>query len=204
MKAEARSSWPSATQVTALRDEGGGDGTQARAHIRAHLIHEHLSLVRGVAHRFAGREQLDDLVQVGAIGLIKAADRFDPERGVPFAGYALPTVTGEIKRYLRDHGWPVRIPRREQELGRKVFASPLSDGEEHDPLGEHELELSESRALLAAALPTLDDRSRRILHLRYYCDLSQSGIAAELGMSQVQVSRLLARSLSQLRNEIGA
>lgn len=84
---------------------------------REQLIQQYLPLVRALARRFSGRgEQLDDLVQVGSIGLIKAIDRFDPERGVDLTAFAIPTVVGEIKRHFRDQGWPVRIPRRLQEL----------------------------------------------------------------------------------------
>lgn len=84
--------------------------------LRARAIEAWLPLVQHLARRFGGRgEQYDDLVQIGTIGLIKAVDRFDPQRGVDFAGYAIPTVTGEIKRYFRDRTWDVRVPRRLQE-----------------------------------------------------------------------------------------
>lgn len=76
-----------------------------------------MSLVRSLARRYASRgEQLDDLVQIGAIGLIKAIDRFDVERGVELTTYATPNIIGEIKRHFRDHGWAVRVPRGLQEL----------------------------------------------------------------------------------------
>jgi RNA polymerase sigma-B factor len=171
---------------------------------RGVLIEEHLSLARVLARRFAGGgEQLDDLVQVGAIGLIKAADRFDPGRGVPFAAYAVPTILGELRRHLRDRAWPVRVPRAAYADGMRVRSLPLSEAERRDPAGELELELGESRALIAAGIRALDERSRRILHLRFYAGLSQSGIAAELGLSQVHVSRLLRSSLDALRAELG-
>ena len=77
----------------------------------------HLPLVDHCARRFANRgEPLDDLVQVGTIGLIKSVDRFDTDRGVEFSTYATPTIIGEIKRYFRDKGWAIRVPRRLQEL----------------------------------------------------------------------------------------
>src|SRR5690349_13218066 len=88
-----------------------------RSRVRDELVRLHLPLVEHLARRFAGRgEPLDDLVQVGTIGLIKSVDRFDVDRGVEFSTYATPTVVGEIKRHFRDKGWAVRVPRRLQEL----------------------------------------------------------------------------------------
>ncbi|MDQ6779964.1 MAG: SigB/SigF/SigG family RNA polymerase sigma factor [Candidatus Eremiobacteraeota bacterium] len=89
--------------------------------IREELVVAHLNLVRYLAVRFANRgEALDDLIQVGTVGLIKAIDRFDTGRGVEFTTYATPTIIGEIKRYFRDKGWAVRVPRRLQELNLAV------------------------------------------------------------------------------------
>jgi RNA polymerase sigma-B factor len=83
---------------------------------RDRLIEEHLPLVVALARRYANRgERVEDLVQVGAIGLIEAADRFDPDRGVDFRAFAIPTIVGEIKRHLRDRASTIRLPRREQE-----------------------------------------------------------------------------------------
>ena len=80
---------------------------------RNRLIEEYLPLVRALARRYAGKtEQLDDLVQVGSIGLIKAIDRFDLDRGVELTTYAIPTILGELKRHFRDSGWSVHVPRR--------------------------------------------------------------------------------------------
>ena len=91
------------------------------AEAREQLIVSHLNLVRFLASKFKNRgESLDDLIQVGTIGLIKAIDRFDPERGLEFTTYATPTIMGEIKRHFRDKGWSVRVPRRLQELSSKV------------------------------------------------------------------------------------
>lgn len=90
-------------------------------HLRDELVVVHLNLVRFLAIRFANRgEPLDDLVQVGTVGLLKAIDRFDLERGVEFTTYATPTIVGEIKRYFRDKGWAVKVPRRLQELNLAV------------------------------------------------------------------------------------
>jgi RNA polymerase sigma-B factor len=84
---------------------------------RQQLIERYMSLVRSLARRYASRgEQLDDLIQIGAIGLIKAIDRFDINRGVELTTYATPNIIGEIKRHFRDHGWAVRVPRGMQEL----------------------------------------------------------------------------------------
>ena len=91
------------------------------AEARDQLIVNHINLVRFLASKFKNRgESLDDLIQVGTIGLIKAIDRFDPERGLEFTTYATPTIMGEIKRHFRDKGWSVRVPRRLQELSAKV------------------------------------------------------------------------------------
>jgi RNA polymerase sigma-B factor len=224
-------------------------GAPGRQRVRDQLVEMHLPLVEYLARRFAGRgEPLDDLVQVGTIGLIKAVDRFDTERGVEFSTYATPTVVGEIKRHFRDKGWTVRVPRRLQEL-RAALSSATSDltqamgrsptvaelaahlkiGEEEvleglesanaytavsieasdgegglsvaDTLGGEDLSLEgvEYRESIKPLLDSLPPRERRILMLRFFGNLTQSQIAAELGISQMHVSRLLARTLTQLR-----
>jgi RNA polymerase sigma-B factor len=222
---------------------------------REELIERYMSLVRSLARRYAYRgEQLDDLVQIGAIGLIKAIDRFDVDRGVELTTYATPNIIGEIKRHFRDKGWSVRVPRGLQELnvkvsklieqltvqlgrsptipelakaagveeeqvleaiesGRAYTSVSLSSGGgsdedgELDPLEslgtiEHEYEVSEDRALLAPGFKVLDERERKILHLRFFSGLTQSQIAAEIGISQMHVSRLIRRSLEKMRDEI--
>jgi RNA polymerase sigma-B factor len=94
------------------------------AGVRDELVLMHLNLVRYLAVRFANRgETLDDLIQVGTLGLIKAIDRFDTGRGVEFTTYATPTIIGEIKRHFRDKGWAVKVPRRLQELNLAVNRS---------------------------------------------------------------------------------
>ena len=222
---------------------------------REELIERYMSLVRSLARRYAYRgEQLDDLIQIGAIGLIKAIDRFDVERGVELTTYATPNIIGEIKRHFRDKGWSVRVPRGLQELnvqvsklieqltvqlgrsptipelakaagveeeqvlealesGRAYSSISLSTGGgsdedgELDPLEslgtiEHEYEVSEDRAVLAPGFKVLDERERKILHLRFFSGLTQSQIAAEIGISQMHVSRLIRRSLEKIREEI--
>jgi RNA polymerase sigma-B factor len=223
----------------------------ARGPIRDELVQGHLPLVEYLARRFAGRgEPLDDLIQVATIGLIKAVDRFDPERGVEFSTYATPTIAGEIKRHFRDKGWAVRVPRRLQELklsltrasadltqqlGRAPTVAELathlnlseedvleglesahaystvsldapdSDDDEGpavaDSLGmvDEALEGVEYRESLKPLLEALPPREKRILVLRFFSGMTQSQIAAELGISQMHVSRLLARTLAQLR-----
>jgi RNA polymerase sigma-B factor len=225
---------------------------------REQLIEQYMSLVRSLARRYSYRgEQLEDLVQIGAIGLIKAIDRFDLNRGVELTTYATPNIIGEIKRHFRDRGWSVRVPRGLQELnvqlsrlieqltvqlgrsptigelaeaagvteeevlealesGRAYSSLSLSGGGggsddegELDPLEslgteEHEYEVSEDRAVLAPGFRALDDRERKILHLRFFKGLTQSQIAAQVGISQMHVSRLIRRSLEKIRDEIAA
>lgn len=170
---------------------------------RRRLIELHLPLVRTLAHRFASRgEQLDDLTQVGAVGLIKAVDRYDPSRGSSFTAYAVPTVLGEIRRHLRDSARPVRVPRG---AGVAVRSVPLEEETpaSRDSTAEQRLEQGEERALIEAGLRALPRRQRRIVQLHYFGNVSQRGIASQLGLSQVHVSRLLNDSLGKLRQEIG-
>jgi RNA polymerase sigma-B factor len=224
---------------------------------REQLIEQYMSLVRSLARRYSYRgEQLEDLVQIGAIGLIKAIDRFDLDRGVELTTYATPNIIGEIKRHFRDKGWSVRVPRGLQELnvqlsrlieqltvqlgrsptigelakaagveeeevlealesGRAYSSLSLSTGGSVDEDGdidplesigseEHAYEVSEDRAVLAPGFRVLDERERRILHLRFFKGLTQSQIAQQVGISQMHVSRLIRRSLEKIRDEIAA
>src|SRR5918999_482294 len=224
---------------------------------RDELIERYMSLVRSLARRYSYRgEQLEDLVQIGAIGLIKAIDRFDLERGVELTTYATPNIIGEIKRHFRDKGWSVRVPRGLQELnvqlsrlieqltvqlgrsptipelakaagaeeeevlealesGRAYSSLSLSAAGGHDEDGdldplesigevEHQYEVSEDRAVLEPGFRVLDERERKILHLRFFRGLTQSQIAAQVGISQMHVSRLIRRSLEKIREEIAA
>ncbi|PRY14546.1 sigma-70 family RNA polymerase sigma factor [Kineococcus rhizosphaerae] len=206
--------------------------------VREQLIHDHLGLARGLALRYRHRGIPDeDLEQVARLGLVKAAERFRPEAGHEFGAYATPTITGELRRWFRDHGWCVRPPRRlqelrtrmiqetttglsEQELAARLDAtvaelreahrathaySALSlDVPRHDVAGEDDTSAHVDDLLsLRTAVTGLSDRERRILHLRFYDEATQSEIAAELGISQMQVSRLLAGILARLRVELG-
>jgi RNA polymerase sigma-B factor len=178
---------------------------------RARLIQQYLPLVRRLARRHLGHgEQLDDLVQVGSIGLIKAIDRFQLDRGVDLATYAIPTIDGEIKRHLRDRAWPVRIPRRLQEVDPTLRARVVEvvDGQNGEFDGDSALEqgyeLGEDRILLSHGFHVLDDRERLLLRLAYFEGLSQAKIAERVGISQIHVSRLTRRALAKLRAEIGS
>jgi RNA polymerase sigma-B factor len=172
---------------------------------RRRLIEGQLPLVRALASRFVrDGEQLEDLVQVGSVGLIKAVDRYDPRRGSSLTAYAVPTIVGEIRRHLRDGTQPLRVPRAQRGLS-PVRAVPLEAAEDlvSDAAAERRFELGEERLLLESGLRTLARRERRIVQLRYFGGLSQRRIAADLGLSQVHVSRLLRQSLGKLRAEIG-
>ena len=225
-------------------------GDPRRAALRDRAIEAWLPLARHLAGRYAGRgESADDLVQTATIGLIKAVDRFDPDRGVDFAGYAIPTILGEVKRHFRDRGWSIRVPRRIQELhlaitraterltstlghsptvadlaadlkvsedeileglegSRAYTAASLSapvgaegSAELGDTLGgeDHDMQVAELRIALGPALAMLGAREQKILSLRFYGNLTQSEIAEQMGLSQMHVSRLIARSLLRLR-----
>ena len=222
---------------------------------RDQLIVSHLNLVRFLASKFKNRgEPLDDLVQVGTIGLIRAIDRFDPERGLEFTTYATPTILGEIKRHFRDKGWSIRVPRRLQELSAKVnqatdeltvelqrspsveeIAAKLGVGAEEileamessgaytsvsleaggsseddeapaliDRLGsvDEDLDASDDRMVIDDAIRDFSPREQEIVRMRFIDGLTQVEIAKRLGVSQVQVSRLLRRTLRKIQDKI--
>jgi RNA polymerase sigma-B factor len=173
---------------------------------RQQLIELHLPLVRALARRFASRgEQFEDLAQVGAVGLIKAIDRYDPGRGSSLTAYAVPTIVGEIRRHLRDSAQSIRPPRRktDEQVVVRAVALDADAPSWRDAGAERRLELGEERVLIEAGMRALPRRQRRIVQLHYFANLSQRGIASELGLSQVHVSRLLQDSLGKLRQEIG-
>ncbi|MFG2814695.1 RNA polymerase sigma factor SigF [Streptomyces sp. NPDC004673] len=235
-----------------LRLAALGEDSPERGYVRDTLIELNLPLVRYAAARFRSRnEPMEDIVQVGTIGLIKAIDRFDCERGVEFPTFAMPTVVGEIKRFFRDTSWSVRVPRRLQELrlaltkasdelsqrldrsptvpelaaalgvseedvvdglavGNAYTASSLDSPAPEDDGGEGSLadrlgyedtalEGVEYRESLKPLLAKLPPRERRIIMLRFFANMTQSQIGEEVGISQMHVSRLLTRTLSQLR-----
>lgn len=230
------------------------DGDPRRAQLRDELVTMHLAVARHIAAKFRGRgEPGDDLEQVATVGLIHAVDRYDPERGIAFLAYAVPTMMGEVRRYFRDTAWAIRLPRRlselyvalgrasrelSQTLGTAPTPTQLADhlgasvadvrealeaGQSYrtaslDALGaddesssalvdrlgadDPELEVAEHRATLAPLLARVPERERRILVMRFFEHLTQTQIAERVGLSQMHVSRLLARTLSDLRERL--
>lgn len=167
---------------------------------RETMIESHLPLVRSVARRYAASgEGLDDLVQVGSIGLIKAVDRFDGGRGRELAPYAAASIAGEIRHHLRDRAAPVRLPRRLRAAGVRVRPVAIEPGEVEPAWPAPD---PDDRIALDAALRVLDARERQIVWLAYFEDLSQARIGGRLGLSQVHVSRLLNGALAKLRAEL--
>ncbi len=222
---------------------------------RDELITMYLNLVKYLASRFRNRgEPIDDLIQVGTIGLIKAIDRFDIDRQVEFTTYATPTIVGELKRHFRDKGWAIKVPRRLQELSfkvnqamdvltRKLQRSPTiaeiaeylevtseevleametseaynfvslesdrgGDGSDSfsilDYIGEDDkfMAIVDDRETLSKALKKLSPQEQRVLYLRFFEGLTQTEIARQLDISQMQVSRLLRKTLKVLKENI--
>ncbi len=219
---------------------------------RDELIERFLPLARKLARRYGqSSEPYEDLVQVASLGLVKAVERFDPDRGFAFSSFAVPTIVGELKRYFRDTSWALHVDRGAQERARKIndaqqklstrtgrmptvdelaqylevsqeevleglqtaeaygaisLDAPLGGEEDEDTSrldsigGEDErLGLVDQGATIFAAAQHLPTREREILYLRFGEDLTQSEIAERVGVSQMQVSRLLRRSLQRLR-----
>ncbi|WSW98203.1 SigB/SigF/SigG family RNA polymerase sigma factor [Streptomyces sp. NBC_00989] len=231
------------------------EGTHEFQYVRNTLIEMNLSLVRYAAARFRSRSnnEMEDIVQVGTIGLIKAIDRFELSRQVEFTSFAVPYIVGEIKRFFRDTSWAVHVPRRLQEarvelakateelrsrLGRTPTTRELSElmclteeeviearkasngytsssldaalssdaGAEGetvlaDVIGSDDpgLELVDDLSSLAPLIAQLDERERKIIHMRYVEERTQAEIGEELGISQMHVSRLISRMLRRLR-----
>ncbi|MGW0364590.1 SigB/SigF/SigG family RNA polymerase sigma factor [Streptomyces sp. NPDC002990] len=231
------------------------EGTHERQYVRNTLIEMNLSLVHFAVRRFRNRTdgtEMDDIIQVGTIGLIKAIDRFDPTLGNEFTTLALPYITGEVKRHFRDTTWAVRVPRRLQELrielarGKEELSTVLdrsptvrelaahmglsdeevieglvaanghssqsldNDQDESsdtaprplaDMLGSEDpaMELFEDIHSLAPLLEKLEGREKLILQMRFGQEMTQAEIGARLGISQMQISRLLTRTLARLR-----
>lgn len=218
---------------------------------RDKLIEDNIGLVWNVAKRFKNRGvELEDLFQIGTIGLIKAVDKFDCSYDVKFSTYAVPMIMGEIKRYLRDDGM-IKVSRSLKELSMKIYllkekieketgreptlsvladylhVSPEeaaealeayrdveslqkltsnSDGNEVELLERLVLEIDENeyvvnKVMVEALMDKLDGDERRLVEMRYFKDMTQVAIAKEMGMTQVQVSRMEKRILRQLRNK---
>jgi RNA polymerase sigma-70 factor (sigma-B/F/G subfamily) len=228
-------------------------GDTERRQLLDEVVLLHLGLAEAIARRYYGRSlENDDILQVAHLGLVNAAQRFDPELGRDFVSFAVPTIAGEIKRHFRDHGWAVRPPRRMQELqsalkaataevtqakGATPTAADLADhlgveaAEVREARASHECftaasldyrvddgetsladtlggddaayERSEALVALAPACRELGERDRRILYLRFFRGWTQEEIGRDLGVTQMQVSRLLAGILRRLRARIG-
>lgn len=219
--------------------------------LRNALIEDHRWLALHCARRFAGKgEPLDDLIQVAMLGVLKAVERFDPDYGATFATFAVPTITGELRRHFRDTTWAVHVPRRSRdlqhtvkvavgELGHAFGRSPTAgevaehagvavedvldaleaarcyrkaplpaagddDEGDIDNIGDHDrgIDAVDARVTIDALLRVLPARDRRIVELRYMSGLTQSQIATLVGVSQVQVSRLLRASLAKLNRAL--
>ncbi|MBV9472072.1 MAG: SigB/SigF/SigG family RNA polymerase sigma factor [Solirubrobacterales bacterium] len=218
---------------------------------REELVERFLPLARKLARRYSGaREPFEDLMQVASLGLVKAVDRFDTARGTAFSSFAVPTILGELKRYFRDLGWSVHVPRGAQERALKVeeaqqrltartgrpptvpqlaeylelsieevldsletarahhsvsLDAPHDDGEGEtgtlvDAFGEldERFQLVDAKVTIGVAARHLSARERRVLLLRFVEDLTQTQIAELIGVSQMQVSRILRRALARL------
>jgi RNA polymerase sigma-B factor len=216
------------------------------------LVLRFMPLTRSLARRYGrSSEPFEDLLQVASLGLLKALDRYDADRGHSFASFAVPTILGEMRRYFRDSGWAVHVPRGAQERALKVRDAqerlanergrtptvnqlaeylefdtedvvdalqalqsyetlsldaprPGADGDlisYGDAMGQDDerFELVELDATVTAVLRHIPARERLILQMRFVEDLTQTEIAERVGISQMQVSRLLRRSLEQLR-----
>ncbi|MGW5733269.1 MULTISPECIES: SigB/SigF/SigG family RNA polymerase sigma factor [Streptomyces] len=230
------------------------EGTREYQYVRNALIEMNLSLVQYAASRFKhrGHQEMEDIIQVGTIGLIKAIDRFELTREVEFTSFAVPYITGEIKRFFRDTSWAVHVPRRLQEarielskateelrtrLGRSPSTAELAELMQLDPsevaeaqkasngyssvsldaavsgkddesetlladfigIDEDRFELVENFHSLAPLIADLNERERRLIHLRFVEERTQQQIADELGYSQMHVSRLITKLIGKLR-----
>jgi RNA polymerase sigma-B factor len=246
---------PRSTPLTARRDEDQLFGL-ARAgdeRAREELAVRFMPLARSLALRYQrSGEPFDDLLQVASLGLVKAIDRFDPERRIAFSSYAVPTILGEIKRYFRDRTWAVRVPRGLQELSMQVdravsalseelhrspsvkeiaaavgvpeedvldalqaggsyraisFEAPAGGSGDDvvtlaDSVGVREdgFDRAEERATLDILLGCVSERERAVLRMRFERDMTQAEIGAEIGVSQMQVSRIIRQALQRLRD----
>jgi RNA polymerase sigma-B factor len=230
-----------------LRWQSKGDERAREA-----LVRRFTPLARSLVRRYSrSSEPFDDLLQVALLGLLKAIDRYDLERGYSFQSFAVPTVLGEMRRYFRDAGWALHVPRDSQERALRLRSAheqlmdecghaptiaelaqslgwepaqvldamqvlssydtvsldapppggPAEDATFADSLGHEDgrFELVELDLTVASALREITPRDRLILRMRFIDELTQTQIAAKVGVSQMQVSRLLRRSLDQLR-----
>jgi RNA polymerase sigma-B factor len=229
---------------------------EAQAQLRDQLVMLNVGVARTVARRYHHRGmEADDVDQTAVTALVRAVQGFDPGRGHDFLTYAIPTISGEIKRYFRDHGWTVRVPRRIQETQSEIYrADPDADGrdrcsnarlddlaalvgrprrdvsealgangcfspmsldlvlgpDDRTTLGESIADdddwvsVVEARSVAQLLVRRLDARDQRVVSLRYVHEWTQTAIAGELGVTQMQVSRILARIHHYLRAELPA
>lgn len=216
-----------------------------RRAIRDEVVTLHLWLATSAARRYGPRSEFDDLVQVARGGLVEAFDRYDPTQ-TTYGYFAWVTMSGLLRRYLRDHGWSVRPPRSvqeaanvlrsagpdlAQELGRAPSSADLAEylgwttqavedartaelglhstsidalvGDAWVPEHPPEWDLVETRVLLRRALQSLTLAERDLLRMRFVEEMTQSQIATVVGVTQMQVSRLLARLMVKLRALVG-
>jgi RNA polymerase sigma-B factor len=228
-----------------------GDDPRAREE----LAERFMGLARQVAGRYRRQsEPYDDVLQVASLGLLKAIDRFDLDRGIAFSSFAVPTMLGEVKRHFRDRSWSVRPPRDLQELALRVehvatelastagrapsvgelaealgrsdeeilealeasrsrsatsLSAPRGDAEDGMTLGdtigdvENGFARAEDRATLASLLEHLTPRQQEVVRLRFAQDMTQAEIGEIIGVSQMQVSRILRASIQQLHVQAG-
>jgi len=156
---------------------------------RDQAIERNLPLVRALVRRFSrSPEQTDDLMQAGAIGLIKAVDGFDLQRGDDLGAYAVPTIVGELRRHQARRG--------------SVATAMFDDDAALHAAPESELGRSDTRLALHGAFRLLTRREREVVALRFYRDLTQQDIAARLGLSQAQISRTLSTAFAKLRSAL--
>jgi RNA polymerase sigma-B factor len=239
-----------ADRTVELLSEAREVGPEKRQQILDEVVNSHLWLAETLSRRFIHRgEDEEDLLQVARTGLVEAAQRFDPDQGA-FIAFAVPTITGVLKRHFRDHGWMVRPPRRTQELASGIWQQwpslvqaigGIPNAEDlarqlgasvgavqqaryashsYSPTSievavsrgmhftstecEEDLDRAEIRLMVRTALNQLTECERQLLWYRFFEQRSQSEIAAAIGTSQMQVSRLLSRVLSKLRTIIGS
>jgi len=228
---------------------------EPRGGARDALVRRFLPLARHLARRYRNVEDPEDLEQVAALGLLKAIDRFDPDRGLAFSTFAVPTITGELKRHLRDRGWSVRVPRSVKDLAVRVervsavlvselgrpptvaelaaradaplehvvealaaaaarravsLDRPALGGDEVDAfrrevaIVDPRFAAMEDADQLRTLMRVLGERDRRILELKLREDRCQREIGEELGLSQMQVSRLIRRAVGRLERAADA
>ncbi|NED99344.1 SigB/SigF/SigG family RNA polymerase sigma factor [Phytoactinopolyspora halotolerans] len=238
-----------------LKEAAAAPDDEERRRLQDEVIVLNTGLAESIARRYAKRsEEQSDVTQVAYVGLVNAVRRFAPDRGIDFISFAMPTITGEIKRFFRDQGWTVRPPRRIQDLHRQITAATShlsqtlgrspSPEELADHLGEEVADVNEALSCRSCYTPVsidaptrteegtslsdllgaddgnfdrseattalqplcreLPERDKRILYLRFFHGWTQQEIAQELGVTQMQVSRLLARILGHLRTRLGS